>query len=419
MKKGRYDMFDLNNFNEYIEDNQREVKSTNGVLPNSIWETYSSFANSYGRVIILGVAENKDGSWYTTGLKDERKLLKEFWDGINNKHKVSSNILTDKDVQIYKYEGTTDVIVIIHVPRAKREDRPIYLNGDILKSTFRRNWEGDYRCSISEVKSMLRDQTEKTMDMKVVETLSIEQLNQDTIKNYRHRHQYLNSEHPFNELQDEQYLQRIGAADIGEDGNLHPTAAGLLMFGDEWRIVREFPEYFLDYQELLDPQIRWTDRFYSSTGDWSGNLYDFYFRVYNKLILDIKVPFQMSGGDRIVETPIHKAIREVLANCLVNSDYQSPRGIVIRKKPNELIFENPGDVRVGKYQMCKGGQSDSRNKALMKMFNLIGIGERAGSGVPQLFEVWEKQGWNKPIVDEQFGQAPRTFLKLSFEKKRQ
>ena len=127
----------------------------------------------------------------------------------------------------------------------------------------------------------------------------------------------------------------------------------------------------------------------------------------------------MSGGDRIVETPIHKAIREVLANCLVNSDYQSPRGIVIRKKPNELIFENPGDVRVGKYQMCKGGQSDSRNKALMKMFNLIGIGERAGSGVPQLFEVWEKQGWNKPIVDEQFGQAPRTFLKLSFEKKRQ
>ena len=73
----------------------------------------------------------------------------------------------------------------------------------------------------------------------------------------------------------------------------------------------------------------------------------------------------------------------------------------------------------GKYQMCKGGQSDSRNKALMKMFNLIGIGERAGSGVPQLFEVWEKQGWNKPIVDEQFGQAPRTFLKLSFEKKRQ
>ena len=417
MEKGRYVMFDLSKFDEYIEDNQREVKSAKGGLPNSIWETYSSFANSYGGVIILGVAENKDGSWYTTGLTDERRLIKEFWDGINNKHKVSMNILSDNDVETYKEDKTGDIIVVIHVPRAKREMKPIYLNDDLLGSTFRRNWEGDYRCSVSEVKAMLRDQTEKTMDMKVIETLSIEQLNKETVKNYRNRHRYLNSEHPWNDLGDEQYLQRIGAADIGEDEKLHPTAAGLLMFGDEWRIVREFPEYFLDYQELLDPQIRWTDRIYSSTGDWSGNLFDFYFRVYNRITLDIKIPFQMSGGDRIEETPVHKAIREALANCLINTDYQSPRGVVIRKKSNELILENPGDIRVGKYQMRSGGESDPRNKSLMKMFNLIGIGERAGSGVPQLFEVWKKQGWLAPMIDERFGEAPRTILKLSFEKK--
>ena len=37
----------------------------------------------------------------------------------------------------------------------------------------------------------------------------------------------------------------------------------------------------------------------------------------------------------------------------------------------------------------KGGISDPRNKALMKMFNMIGSGERAGSGVPDIFAVWE------------------------------
>ena len=59
--------FDLSQFDEYREDNRREVKKAEGGLPVSLWDTYSSFANCYGGVIILGVKENKDGSWKTTG----------------------------------------------------------------------------------------------------------------------------------------------------------------------------------------------------------------------------------------------------------------------------------------------------------------------------------------------------------------
>ena len=36
------------------EDNRREVKKARGGLPVSLWDTYSSFANCYGGVIILG-----------------------------------------------------------------------------------------------------------------------------------------------------------------------------------------------------------------------------------------------------------------------------------------------------------------------------------------------------------------------------
>lgn len=50
------------------------------------------------------------------------------------------------------------------------------------------------------------------------------------------------------------------------------------MFGNEFNIVRHFPEYFLDYREVLDPTIRWTDRLQSSSGEWSGNVCDFYFK---------------------------------------------------------------------------------------------------------------------------------------------
>ena len=365
--------FDITKFNLYKEDNRREVKKANGGLPSSLWETYSAFANCYGGVIILGVAENKDGTWRTTGLKstDRDKLLKHFWDTINNRKKVNVNLLSDQDVEIY--EKDEDTIIVIYVPMANREQKPVYINDDIFGGTFRRNHEGDYHCT--------------------------------------------KPAHPFGRLNDSEYLRSIGAAAISNiDKCLHPTAAGMLMFGDEYNIVRHFPEYFLDYREILDPTIRWTDRLQSSSGEWSGNICDFYFRVYNKLVKDIKVPFKTIDGNRIDDTPVHEALREALANCLINADFYGVRGIVVRKEADRIVFENPGYSRTGKQQMKKGGISDPRNKVLMKMFNLINIGERAGSGVPNIFNTWEDQGWVEPVIEEQFD-PDRTLLILSFDKK--
>ena len=380
----------------------------------SLWETYSTFANCDGGVIILGVKENKDGSWAVTGLENSAKLQKDFWDTVNNRNKVSVNLLTDGDVEAFEESG--NVILVIHVPKAKREQKPVYINGNMFNGTFRRNWEGDYHCNRSEVLAMLRDQPEETADMKVLPDMPLDVLNAETVHAYRNRHMVYRSEHVWERLSDAEYLERIGAAKISaKDMKLHPTAAGLLMFGEEYKILYEFPEYFLDYREILDPTIRWTDRLQSSSGDWTGNLFDFFFRVYGKLVKDLKIPFKLEGITRVDDTPVHKALREALANCIVNTDFYFPRGIVIRKDAESIILENPGSIRIGKEQMLKGGISDPRNKALMKMFNLIGIGERAGSGVPDIYSVWEQQGWESPEVMEEYG-PDRTILKLSFIK---
>ena len=160
--------------------------------------------------------------------------------------------------------------------------------------------------------------------------------------------------------------------------------------------------YFLDYQEQMDPNTRWTDRIVSSSGDWSGNLYDFYFKAYNKITQDIKVPFKLEAGDRIDDTPVHKALREALANCLINADYYGRRGLVIVKKKESITFSNPGGFRIDVEAAQSGGVSDPRNSALIKMFNLIDVGDRAGSGILNIFSVWKKQGWPAPIITESF-----------------
>ena len=161
-----------------------------------------------------------------------------------------------------------------------------------------------------------------------------------------------------NLLTDEEYLERIGAVKRAQaNQKIHPTAAELLMFGEEFRILYEYPEYFLDYREMLDSTIRWTDRLQYSSGDWTGNLFDFFFRVYPKLVKDLKIPFKLEGITRIDDTPVHKALREALANCLVNTDFFLARGVVIKKDTDGIIMENPGCIRTGKNQMLKGGKN--------------------------------------------------------------
>lgn len=410
-------LFEIEKFDSYKEDNRRKVKKANGGLPNDMWETYSAYANTYGGVIILGVKELDNKHWKTTGLKatDREKLLDNLWNSLHNPNKVNMNLLTEKDVSTY--EVGEDIVIVIEVPMAKRSQKPIYINNDMFNGTYRRTHSGDYKCTRLQVKAMLRDQTENTVDMDILDEAEMSDLNTETVQGYRNRHRTLKAGHPFERLDDAEYLRSIGAAAISkEDKQLHPTAAGMLMFGNEFNIVRHFPEYFLDYREVLDPTIRWTDRLQSSSGEWSGNVCDFYFRVYTKITKDIKIPFKTKGGNRIDDTPVHEALREALANCLINTDFYGVRGVVIRKEPDELILENPGYIRTGKEQMRKGGESDPRNKALMKMFNLINIGERAGSGVPNIFNVWADEGWVEPVIEERF-EPDRTILSLKFKKK--
>lgn len=83
---------------------------------------------------------------------------------MNNRKKVSINLLREDDVETFSVNGTDDCIMVIRVPRASREQKPVYINDDLFGGTFRRNWEGDYHCTRLQVKTMLRDQAEETMD---------------------------------------------------------------------------------------------------------------------------------------------------------------------------------------------------------------------------------------------------------------
>lgn len=405
-------MIDFSNLEKYRENNRIEAKKAMGGLPGSIWETYSAFANTLGGVILLGVEEWPDKTLHAVDLPDPDKLIKEFWNNVNNPNKTSVNLLSSKDVFVQEVDGNH--IVVINVPRAERSYRPVYLDGNPL-STYRRNGEGDYKCTKEEYQAMVRDASVKTQDMLVLNEMDMSVFNKESVRSYRQRMRLSRPGHVWEALEDEDFLMKLGAVGIGSDGKKHPTSAGLLMFGNEYDIVREYNAYFLDYQEQYDADTRWTDRIISSSGDWSGNVYDFYFRVYNKLTQDIKVPFKMEGGVRVDDTSVHQALREALANCLVNADYYGRQGLVVIKKRDAITMSNPGNFRIEIDTAKSGGVSDPRNGTMLKMFNMIDIGERAGSGIPNIFRVWREQGWTAPVISENFD-PDRIMLSLAFKK---
>lgn len=94
-KGGRHPMFDFQQISRYRENNRPWRPSWPPAgCPRSIWETYSSFANTYGGVILLGVEELPDHTLRVQGLLEPRELVDEFTALLQDPRVVSVNLLT-------------------------------------------------------------------------------------------------------------------------------------------------------------------------------------------------------------------------------------------------------------------------------------------------------------------------------------
>ncbi len=381
------------------EGDDLEFKSAKGGVPKSLWETYSAMANTHGGVILLGVEDNGTVS----GISNLARLKKSFWDTINNRGKVSANLLTDSD--LVEIEHKQKIILAIRIPRASRYQRPVFLEKNPLTGTYRRNFDGDYHCTEQEVGRMLSDRGEEPADNRILEHFTLEDLDRHSLQQYRQRFASHKPTHPWLSEDDLGLLTKLGGWRKDRITGLEGlTVAGLLMFGSDAALREAIPQYHIDYREKLskDPAIRWTDRL-TFDGTWCANLFQFYLRVIQRLAQDLKLPFQLDNTlFRRGETVVHEAIREALVNALIHADYQGQGGVVVEKYPNRFEFSNPGSLLVSFDQLLRGNISECRNKALQNMFMMIGAAEKAGSGVDKIRRGWKTQHWRTPAVREQF-----------------
>lgn len=377
-----------------------EFKSARGGMPGSFWESYSAMANTQGGTIVLGVAEKASGLVWE-GVPDAAQLRTVLWGQLNDRNKISANLLRDDDVRTVEDEGRQ--FVAVNVPRASRLQRPVFVGPNPMTGTFRRADEGDYRCTDDEVRRMLADQSAMPADSQIIEHFGQSDFDPDTVRQYRNRFASRSPDHPWLLLDDAPLLTKLSALRRDRATGLEgATVAGLLMFGRFEALRDALPGFHVDYRERLsdDPAVRWTDRVVPD-GTWENNLFQFYVRVMQRLSGDLKMPFQLDRElYRKDDSAVHEALREAVVNALVHADHRGQGGVVIERYADRIELSNPGSLLVSRVQLLQGGVSECRNKSLQLMFQLMGGGDKAGSGMDKIRAGWRAQHWRSPRLEE-------------------
>lgn len=383
-----------------LECKAAQGRDGQGELPEDFWKTYSAMANTDGGVILLGVQEKPRGVFKALGLANLERVRKALWDNLHNRKQVSVNLLAEADVHPIERDGCT--VLQVRVPRATRQQRPVHLGSNPFGGTYLRRYEGDYPADDEAVRRLLAERVEDSRDERVLKGFDFTDLDMDTVAAYRNRFAAVKPGHVWTDLPIPEFLERIGAWGRNrEEGTSGLRLAGLLMFGRAEVIRDALPHYMVDYQERPEARTerRWIDRLVPD-GAWSGNVYDFFRKVYQKLTAGLKVPFQLQDGQRIEDTPVHEALREALVNTLIHADFSGRVSVLVVKRPDMFGFRNPGRMRIALELAIHGGNSDCRNRRLQTMFQLVGYGDHAGSGLPKIYQNWVGQHWRRPLLYE-------------------
>lgn len=390
----------IKNLNKLKESYNIEFKLAKNSFPKEALSTYSAFANTDGGILILGI-EEKNGFISVIGVENTEKIKKDIFDTLNNKSIVSKNILNNENVREEEIEGKK--IILIEIPKANYKDKPIYLR-DQINLTYKRNHEGDYKCTYEDIKQMIRDSSDESLDNQLISKFSVEDLDEESIKLYRKTFINLKPDHIFNSLKIEDFLIKLRVLRKNRNTErLEPTLAGLLFFGKTESIKEVLPYFHLEYlDKSVVGQERWQDRVVYD-GTWGeGNLYNFFNLVIRKLYLGIEKSFNLLNDykTRGEYSEIQIALREILVNSIIHADYKIEDSLKIIKYSNYFEFHNPGGLKISKMEFFNGGYSKPRNENIEFLFRMINLCERAGTGIPKVLKVTNERKFKFPEIED-------------------
>lgn len=378
-----------------------EFKEAQRAVPNNAYETVSAFANTEGGHLVFGV--KKDGEDVeVVGVLDVDKVQGDFLTTLRQRDKISTVVEVQEEAH---RQGDADLL-LFYIPEAHRQDKPVYLNGDIRRA-FIRSGASDIRCSENERNRFLMDAASERFDGQAVDFAPETAFDEESLRWYRAVYEGRPGNRSYADLPNADFLDEMGLL-VERGGERRPTRAAILLFGTNRTFRQLLPRLVVDCQRFSSPRAeadvgeRWFDRMELDENlvrVWRALVDDWYPRIAER-------PFRVDPSTmrRDDAPPDYRAFREAMVNLLLHQDYADhTRKAVIQSYPDQTVFWNPGDAFATGTDLLEPGEKEVRNPRLVLAFRRLGISENAGWGMRDMYRNWRELGHVPPIVTNDKG----------------
>ena len=372
-----------------------EFKAAQKDVPQSAYRTVSAFSNTDGGWLVFGVRDS-GGAFEVIGVLDVDKVQNDFLSVLRSGQKLNRIVAAEERL----VEDSGNALLIFHIPEARRQDKPVYLNGDIRESFIRRG-AGDERCTQAEIERLLRDASEDRYDGDAIDLDPERCFDDGSVRWYRKLFEDRNPDWDVT-LSHLEFLHQWGLV-VETAAGLRPTRASILLFGAGPAFRQLLPRPVVDWlwsrgdwsEELAEE--RWADRLVIET-----NLVETWRTLVDRYLQRAEKPFSIDPETlrREDRPPDYIAFREAAINLLIHQDFADhTRKPAIRFFDDRTIFWNPGDAFVSRDELLLPGEREVRNPRLVGAFRRIGLSEQAGTGIRAIFGNWRQLGLVPPLVD--------------------
>lgn len=371
------------------ETNNIEFKKAKDGVPENLYDTFSSFSNTSGGIIIFGVDEKNN--YAICGITNPDIFQKKI---------TEQSLMMDPKIRpiitICEYDGK--IIASAEIPELDVFNKPCYYSGKgKMKGSYIRVGDADLPMTDYEIYSFDAFKYKTEDELRSKERIEKDIFNEISINSFLDK--IISVKPNLINLDRDTILKMNGII----DKNNYPTVCGILNFG-------KYPQIFSPNLDIVAVRCSTNEygvedqngiRFLDNKR-LDGTISEMLKLAISFVINNIKKATRINDRgirEDVLEYPI-KAIREIILNSLIHRDYS----IHTENEPIRLtIFDdrieisNPGGL-YGRLSIDELGKvhSDIRNPFIASILEILEVTENRYSGIPTIYAEMKKAGLMEP-----------------------